>query len=96
MKLPFCECTNGPRKFQLAVLDLWEELIEFVEEPSWEEFSDICFASGRLVACICGKTYIRIPGDIMCLNKITQRYHESGCVRSLRHRPNGLCASKQV
>jgi hypothetical protein len=93
MKFYLCECLKAPRIFNHAVSDLWEEVIEFVEKPSFDEASDICFAFGRLIASIFHKIYIRMPGDSMCIRKIEQRFHESGCIRSLNHRPFGVCAA---
>lgn len=85
----FCNCISTPDT--QPIRHLVEELVEFVKEPSAEEASDIMFAVGRLLAALIGKVYIRVPGDGRCFEKLQRRYLETGCVRSLRHRPAGVC-----
>jgi hypothetical protein len=84
---------SGPRPLKSAFTDILEEVQEFFEEPSREELSDVCFTFGRFIAALCGRIYVRVPGDALTVEKMTRRAREWGCVRSLRHRPKGVCAS---
>lgn len=72
---------------------LLDEVREFLHEPTWDEFSDISFGLGRLIAGFFGKVYITIPFDRRHKEKIGARMKEYGCVRSRRHLINGQCPS---
>jgi hypothetical protein len=79
----YCDCM-GVRGVKDALRDILDELKEFVEEPSKDEFSDIMFGVGRLVAGIFGKVYVHVPGDHLHVEKINMRMEKQGCVRSAR------------
>jgi hypothetical protein len=97
-----------PRHWKEALKDLFGmekidgkrrgEFFELFEVKSFEEFkdefSDICWGFGRLIAGIVGKVYVRIPGDTMHYEKVMNRMNEYGCVRSKRFLKNGNCASE--
>jgi hypothetical protein len=82
-QVDYCKCM-GVRKGKDAWMDIWDELKEFVEEPSKDEFSDIMFGIGRLVAGFVGKVYVRMPFDGLHVDKINARMAKQGCVRSER------------
>ena len=88
-----CGCVSGPRPLWRAFTDILEEVREFVEEPSREEASDVMFTLGRFIAALRGRIYCRVPGDALTVEKMVRRAQTSGCVRSLNHRPAGVCAS---
>ena len=88
-----CGCMSEPRSLYRAFTDILEEVRELFEEPSCEELSDVCFTLGRFIAALRGQIYCRFPGDAITVRKMIRRARESGCVRSLRHRPPGVCAS---
>lgn len=87
-----CLCVATPRPRWRAVLDLAEEFRELLEEPSAEELSDVCFATGRLLAALVGRVYFHLPGAGRTVAKMRRRAETTGCVRSLRHHPLGVCA----
>jgi hypothetical protein len=58
-----------------------------------EETSDIAYAAGRLIGALFGRVYFRVPGDSAALTKIRVRAVLTGCIRSLRHRAAGECAT---
>ncbi len=88
-----CGCLSEPRRPVRAVMDILEEVQEFIEEPSRDEFSDVMFTLGRFLAALRGKIYCRFPGDGLTVCKVIKRARETGCIRSLRHHPHGVCAS---
>jgi len=89
-----CTCLHvlTPRK---ALYYIWEEVVELAEEPSMEELSDVAFAFGRFLGALTGRLYIRVPLDRRSLRKMAKRAYETGCIRSLRHRPMGTCFEKE-
>lgn len=90
----WCGCMRpqGPRE---ALRDIWGELCEFVEEPSWDEASDIAYGIGRLLGGLRGRVYTAVPGDGRHVAKIEARMREYGCIRSKRHLQDGTCPSQQ-
>ena len=86
----FCKCM-APMGLKEAIGDIVDEFREFVEEPSMDEFSDIMWGFGRLIAGLFGKVYIRMPFDRMHYKKVVARMEEYDCVRSKRHLINGVC-----
>lgn len=89
----FCKCLK-PLSFGRAVKQLWDEIVEFYQEPSLDELSDCAFALGRLLAAIFGRVYIHIPFDQRHWAKIGKRMEVQGCVRSQRHLKFGKCPSE--
>lgn len=71
----------------LAIKLIWDELKEFKAEPSWDEFSDICYGINRLAGGLFGVKYIRIlPFDNRHIRKCNHRFMLYGHFRSPRHR----------
>jgi hypothetical protein len=86
----YCKC-HGLLNPRQAVKDVVDEVKEMVAEPSMDEFSDIIYAIGRLMASLIGKVYIPLPGDGRHVAKIDARMLEYGCIRSKRHLVGGVC-----
>ena len=74
--------------------DIWDEMKEFFEEPSLDEFSDVMFGFGRLLGGLLNKRYVRMPFDRNHIEKIEKRYEKYACIRSERHLVDGRCPSK--
>ena len=77
-----------------AVMELADELVEFLREPSQDEFSDCVYAVGRIIGACVGKVYVHVPGDGRHVKKIQRRLDEYGCIRSRKHLVNGRCPSE--
>lgn len=94
--MDYCGCL-GVRAATDAVRDIADEAKELLEVKNLEEFkdefSDVTFGLGRLVAGLIGKVYVRMPFDAKHVAKIDKRMSEYGCVRSRRHLVDGVCAS---
>lgn len=88
-----CACARRPRRVLEALHDFRNEVVEFIEEPGLEEGSDVMFTVGRLLGALLGILYVPVPGGSRCYRKMRRRFRETGCVRSLRHHPPGVCAS---
>ena len=99
----FCRCWVV-KDLKSHINDWWDEVIEFIEEPSWDEWSDICVGYGRIHTCLIVNVlqlfgisstlvYLRFPGDWLYLKKIGSRYSQYHCIRSHRHLINGCCPS---
>lgn len=98
-----CACTKQVLPVRKALSDVGEEIVELLRIPIdaahealesfGEETSDIAYAFGRLVGAVFGRPYFRIPGDSAALTKIRMRVLTTGCIRSLRHRADGECAT---
>ncbi len=84
----YCKCMR-PMGIKPAIEAIYDEMVEFVEDPSADEFSDIMFGFGRLFAALVGRTYFRMPFDARHVKKVEGRMGEHGCIRSLRHVRNG-------
>ena len=84
-----------PQSPREALRDIWGEVREFVEAPSWDEASDIAYGVGRLLGGLRGRVYISIPGDRRHVAKIEARMREYGCIRSKRHLQDGACPSQR-
>lgn len=89
----YCNCMHVLRG-KAALAPLWDEMKEFVEEPSMDEFSDIMWGVGRLIGGVFGKVYVKMPFDGLHRKKVDARMVEFGCVRSKRHLVDGVCPSK--
>lgn len=69
-----------------ALTHVKDEILEFITEPSYDEFSDIMYGMNRLVGSIFNKKYIGIfPGAGMHINKCNKRFTSYGHFRSKRH-----------
>lgn len=98
-----CACTRRVLSVRRALSDVGEEIVELFRAPFHpengfsadigEEISDIAYATGRLIGALFGQTYCRVPGDSAALMKIKFRALTTGCIRSLRHRKDGECAT---
>jgi hypothetical protein len=64
---------------------VWEEVLEYIDEPSWDELSDICCGFGRCLGWFVGVPYVRFPGDNMSYRKKLKRLETYGHFRSKRH-----------
>lgn len=81
---------NHPEYRVLGVVDAYqhlkEEFQEFLQEPSWDEFSDCCYAINRLAGALLRRKYLRIiPFDGIHISKCNRRFLEYGHFRSKRH-----------
>lgn len=65
--------------------DIIDEMVEFVQEPSCDEASDIAFGIGRLLGGLLGRKYASFPGDGRHIAKCNARYASYGHFRSQRH-----------
>ena len=65
---------------------LADELDEFFEDLSWDEFSDVCYAVNRLIGSLFKVKYVRIlPFDSHHITKCNLRYTQYGHFRSKKH-----------
>ena len=59
----YCNCHNTLTLKQ-GVTGLMDEVKEFIEEPSRDEFSDIVYCLNRLAGTLLNRPYVKvIPGD---------------------------------
>lgn len=90
----YCNCHNTLTLKQ-GVTGLMDEVKEFIEEPSQDEFSDIVYCLNRLAGTLLNRPYVKvIPGDQPHVSKIKKRMQEYNCIRSSRHLINGKCPSE--
>ena len=68
-----------------AVSTLLDEVVEFCEEPSRDEASDIAFGVGRLLGAVIGRKYVPVWGDGLHVAKCNARVAEYGHFRSRKH-----------
>lgn len=90
--MKYCACMK-PVSFRQGFRDIADEFVEMLKEPSADEFSDVMYGIGRLLAGIVGKSYVRMPFDRLHVFKIDERMQEHGCIRSKRHLVNNSCPS---
>lgn len=89
-----CKC-HDTMTFKQASQALKDELMEFIQEPSKDEASDIAYCINRLAGSIIGKPYLHIVGGTgLHVEKVQKRMQKYGCIRSRRHLINGQCPSK--
>lgn len=81
----YCKCWKV-LSVKVAISHLIDECIEYAKSPCTDEFSDMCFATGRLLGAISGKEYVHVIGDKNHVDKINARFAEHGCIRSKNHR----------
>lgn len=75
-------------------LALKDEIAEFLEKPSLEEIWDVLHSAGRLIWKITG-----IPLQVLAyptVYKHSQRFAESGCIRSKRNCEGKCCIGKNL
>ena len=91
--MKYCKCHNV-LTLKEGVMGLLDEVKEFIDEPSYDEGSDIVYSINRIAGTIMGKEYIKVlPWDKTHVNKINERMLSYGCIRSTRHLINGKCPS---
>ncbi len=88
----YCSCMEK-KGVRDGLRDILDEAVEWFDEPSMDEFSDVMWGIGRLLAGLFGKVYVRMPWDRRHYNKVMARMDEFGCVRSKRHLIDGRCPS---
>lgn len=94
MSMNYCKC-NTPLSIKKGLSAFKDEVIEFIEEPSMDELSDVVYTINRIAGALFNKTYIKVlPGDAMHIAKINIRMRTYGCIRSPRHFINGHCPSE--
>lgn len=91
--MKYCNCMRI-NTMQEGLTHIRDEALEFIREPSMDEFSDTMYAIGRLVGSIVNKRYVRMPFDSLHVDKMNKRMTEYGCIRSRRHLINGQCPSR--
>ncbi len=73
-------------KLKDALQLIKDEIVEFIEEPSYDEFSDVMYAVNRTVGSVFNMKYIKlVPGDNMHIKKCNARFLEYNHFRSKRH-----------
>lgn len=93
MEKQYCKC-HAPLNLKEGIACIVDEAVEFWEEPSKDELSDVVYGINRAIGGLFNKSYIRvIPGDKIHVDKIDKRMAEHGCIRSKRHLVNGVCPS---
>lgn len=89
-----CKCHNT-LSVKEALGGLFDEVKEFLEEPSKDEASDIAYCVNRLAGALVNRPYVKIIGGTKIhIDKTQKRMQEYGCIRSQRHLINGQCPSK--
>ena len=95
--MQYCNCMKV-RRLKDAWGDIRDELKELVAVKSVaefrDEFSDVAWGFGRLIAGQMGRTYVRMPFDRLHYEKVQGRMAKFGCVRSERNLVNGRCPSQ--
>lgn len=60
---------------KLAAKLVLRHLDRLVREPSWDQFSEVCYATNRFTGALFGRKYIRIcPFDQLHIMKCNHRY----------------------
>lgn len=91
--MQYCNC-HSVLSIKDGVKGLLDEVIEFIEEPSLDELSDISYSINRIAGTFIGKPYMKVvPGDGLHVMKIRKRMNSHGCIRSQRHLVQGKCPS---
>jgi hypothetical protein len=90
-----CHC-SAKLSVKDSLRELASESVELLKEPSRDELSDVCYAVGRLLGALSGKSYVKVPGDKLHIDKVNARLLEYGCVRSKRHLVAGVCPTKDL
>lgn len=88
-----CKC-HVRLTLKQACYAIKDEVIEFIQEPSKDELSDIFYCFNRLVGTLTNKPYRKVfPMDNIHIKKVNERMALYGCIRSPRHLINGKCPS---
>ncbi len=91
MKQKYCNCHNTLTVKQ-CIMALKDEVVEFIQEPSLDEFSDIIYCVNRFAGTITKQPYLKVlPGDKTHVDKIRKRMMMYGCIRSTKHLVKGRC-----
>jgi len=81
----WCKCISVTHGLEMLPF-LIEEIGEFIEEPSIDEFSDVMWSLSRMVGGWFGVLYIAwFPFLTPHLDKIEKRMAMYGCVHSVNH-----------
>ena len=92
--MTYCKC-HQKLTHRVAAMGLWDELKEFIEEPSMDELSDVTYCLNRWIGTFVGKPYVPIFGlTKLHIDKIAVRMESHGCIRSPRHLIDGKCPSE--
>lgn len=83
--MEYCKCWKI-LSIKVAIKHLLDEIIEYINNPCTDEFSDCCFAIGRLLGACMHKEYVHIAFDSMHIAKINSRMREYKCIRSFEKR----------
>lgn len=90
----YCNC-HATMPFVNAIKALKDKVVEFIQDPSLDEFSDVVYCVNRMVGSIVNKPYVKIlPGDGLHISKINKRMRVYDCIRSRNHLTNGRCPSR--
>ena len=89
----YCKCHNTLTLRQ-GIKATWDEVVEFIEEPSKDELSDIFYCFNRIAGTLTNQPYRKVfPMDKLHIDKVNERMAMYGCIRSPRHLINGKCPS---
>lgn len=83
--MQYCNC-HRKLSVKQAFKYLFEEIVEWIQTPNKDEWSDICYCINRLLGTIVGKEIIYLLPTWLHDAKIRARMREYGCIRSKRHR----------
>lgn len=88
-----CKC-HETLTIKEALNATWDEVIEFVKEPSKDELSDILYCFNRIAGTLSNRPYRKVfPMDKLHIEKVNARMAAYGCIRSPRHLKDGKCPS---
>lgn len=91
--MKYCNCFKV-LTIKEAYNGIKDEVLEFIEEPTKDELSDIMFSLNRLLGSYSGKPYVKVlPFTGLHTSKINERMGAYGCIRSKRHLKDGKCPS---
>lgn len=90
----YCAC-HSTLTLKQAVDALKDEVVEFIQEPSTDELSDVVYCVNRLAGSLLNKPYKKVMlFDSKHIRKINIRMKIYGCIRSKNHLVNGKCPSE--
>lgn len=85
-----CDCSReGEYEMSYHLHRFIEEVGEFIDEPSMDEWGDVMMQVSLMIHCIIPSFVWLLPGAEMSQNKGLQRYKSYGCCRSKRHSCTG-------
>ena len=92
--MKYCKC-HAVLTLKEALVGLKDEIVEFVDEPSKDEASDIVYCLNRLAGTLTRRPILNVfPGGGIHIEKINERMNAYGCIRSKRHLIDGRCPSE--